>query len=159
MTALAPRITRRPSSFATPRSAPEGGGSRLPAALALLAAPLHVAVLVMHPHGLVTTVVLLAMTAWCALCGARLLRGHGTAPASEAAGTLRMLLVSAAAMVLAHAALVAGLPGIGAGHHHDGGAAATAHDAGATRAMLGIVVLELGVGLTSALALRRTSRD
>ena len=151
MTALARPLTARPRARA--------GGGLLPAGLALLAAPLHVAVLAAHPHDPVTTTALLAMTAWCALCAARLLRGRGEGRREAAAGTgrrkgtLGMLLASAVVMVLAHAAMVAGLPGIGSGHHHGG--AVAVQDAGAARAMLGVVALELGVALTAALALRR----
>ncbi|QCP07268.1 hypothetical protein FDF08_04035 [Micrococcus luteus] len=155
MTALASTLPRRGRPRIRTEAGPPAGAlaGPLAGALALAAAPVHGVVLVAHSHGLVTTVVLLAMTAWCALCGARLLRRRGR---TAEAATLRMLLVSAAAMVLAHAAMIAGLPGVGGGHHHGGGAADTAGpDVGAARAMLGVIVLELGVGLTTALALRR----
>lgn len=130
------------------QSVAQGGlsASRAAGVLGLVSIPAHGALLVMHPHGLLTTVTLGAMTLWCAACASHVLRG------SIGGAALRGLLVMSAAMVLVHALMVAGVPGVHyAGHIGHAGM----EGACATQAMLGLVALELCVASSAALALRR----
>ncbi|MGO1532258.1 MAG: hypothetical protein ACTHXG_14600 [Micrococcaceae bacterium] len=110
----------------------------------------HVWMLLAHPHGAGLTVVMVAMTLWCAYCTAELW-------VRPTVHCLRRLCLMSLAMVAVHAVLVAGVPGLGGigGHAHPasaGGAVASSTDH--ATAMLLMIVVELGVALTAGLALR-----
>lgn len=90
---------------------------RAAGALALAALPLHVWLLVAHAHGLLFGAAIAAMVLSCTVCGVHVLRG------TDGCRPLQLLQGMAVLMVLAHAAMTAGLPGVGhasGGHHHAG---------------------------------------
>lgn len=129
----------------------------------------HGWILLAHPHGAGLTVVIVAMTLWCAVCTVELW-------IRPSAHCLRRLCLMALAMVLVHAVLVAGLPGLGGfgsagglsgvgGHAHHAATSNASTASGAATvfvpptdhaaAMLLLITVELGVALTAGLALRR----
>lgn len=128
---------------------------RAAGALALAALPLHVWLLVAHSHGLLFGVAIAAMVLVCAVCGVHVLRGTtGCRP-------LQQLQAMAVLMVLAHAAMTAGIPGVttgGGGHHHAGRGAVVGNGVADAGPMLAIMGLELAVALCSALTLARRRR-
>lgn len=113
----------------------------------------HVWLLASHPHGAPLTVLLAAMTLWCAWC---------TVEAWQAPTPRRLsvLLGMAVAMVAVHTAMVLA-PSAGAGGHAHHGAGAPPVGAVApgaletTAPMLLIIAVELGVAFACALALRQ----
>ncbi len=127
---------------------------RAAGALALAALPLHVWLLVAHSHGLLPGLAIAAMVLACAVCGVHVLRGAG------GCRPLRQLQAMAVLMVLAHAAMTAGLPGVGTGggHHHAGRGAVVGNGLAEAGPMLAIMGLELVVALCAALALARRRR-
>ena len=138
----------------------------LAAGLSLASAPLHVRLLLAHPHSAVMAAALLLMTATCTLCAVRLLRARRSRPIGardDGGGSeLRGLLLMADAMALAHAMLL--LLASGGDHHgshgsHDSPVVLGAgHAAGAMTSMLLLVALELAVAACAALALRSNRR-
>lgn len=128
---------------------------RAAGALALAALPLHLWLLVAHSHGLLFGVAIAAMVLACAVCGVHVLRGAtGCRP-------LQQLQAMAVLMVLAHAAMTAGIPGMttgGGGHHHAGRGAVVGNGVAEAGPMLAIMGLELAVALCAALALARRRR-
>ena len=137
----------------------------LAAGLSLASAPLHVWLLLAHPHSAVMAAALLLMTALCALCAVRVLRGRPIGARDGGDSELRGLLLMADAMALAHAMLLLLASG---GDHHGGHGGHGSHGspvvlgadhaAGAMTSMLLLVGLELAVAACAALALRSNRR-
>jgi hypothetical protein len=128
---------------------------RAAGALALAALPLHVWVLVVHAHGLLAGAAIAVMVLACTVCGVHVLRGAaGCRP-------LWQLQLMSVAMVLAHAAMTAGLPGAstgGGGHHHAGRGAVVGNAPAMDGPILAIMGVELAVALCAGLALARRRR-
>lgn len=125
---------------------------RAAGALALAALPLHVWLLVAYAHGLLFGAAIAAMVLSCTVCGVHVLRG------TDGCRPLQLLQGMAVLMVLAHAAMTAGLPGVGhtsGGHHHAGRGAAVGNAISADGVMLAIMGVELAVALCAGLALAR----
>ena len=122
----------------------------VPAGVAVVA---HVWLLASHQHGALLTVLLVAMTFWCARCTVETWQ----APTSR---RLNVLLGMAVAMVAVHTAMVVA-PSAGTGghaHHGTGAPPVGAMPPGVlegTTPMLMIIAVELGVAFACALALRR----
>lgn len=108
----------------------------------------HGWVLVAHPHGIGLTVVMAAMALWCAVCTVEL----WVRPSPHC---LRRLCLMSLAMVVTHAVLVAGAPGIGGHTHHTAGATGAAPPTDHASAMLALIAIEFAVALAAGLALRR----
>ena len=131
----------------------------LAAGLSLASAPLHVRLLLAHPHSAVMAAALLLMTALCALCAVRVLRGRPIGARDGGDSELRGLLLMADAMALAHAMLL--LLASGGDHHGGHGSPAVlgaGHPAGGMTSMLLLVGLEISVAACAALALRSNRR-
>lgn len=111
----------------------------------------HAVMLVAHSHGIGFSAVLIAMTLWCAGCTVELV-------ARPSVHCLRRLAVMSALMILVHAVMVAGFPGVGSGHQHHGGSATTSTvtTGNSTLLMLGIMVLELMVALSAGWMISHT---
>lgn len=108
----------------------------------------HGWVLLEHSHGLTMGVLMLVMTAWCAVCTIELFL-------KSSEHCLKRLCLMSLAMVLVHATMIAGFPGIGSGHQH--GAETTPEASGSqgeTLAMLAIILIELLLAFACGAALR-----
>lgn len=108
-------------------TAPVASGHRVLGLAALALAAAHLALLVLLPHGLGISLVLIAMTLWCVKCSWCVLRG----------GSPMSLLVMSALMGTSHVAMVIGMPWF-TGHH----ASHTSHDAQHAPVMLGVAAAE-----------------
>lgn len=128
---------------------------RAAGALALAALPLHVWMLVAHAHGLLLGAAIGAMVLACTVCGVHVLRG------TSGCRALQQLQAMAVLMVLAHAVMTAGLPGVGlggGGHDHAGRGDVVGNALAAEGAMLMIMGVELAVAMCAGLALSRRRR-
>lgn len=124
------------------------------ASLAAASVLAHLWMLSVHAHGAGLTVLMIAMTLWCAWCAVEaVLR-----PTSHC---LQRLLVMSLAMAAVHTIMIIGLPGAGSGghaHHHatyDAAPAAITAASDHAQAMLMIIAVEFLVAGACALSLRR----
>lgn len=139
---------------------PSSRAGSLAALLAIGSIPLHAWMLVSHPHGAITALLMGAMTLWCGWCAVGVLRSRAPAPAPARA--VRHLWAMALAMTLLHTVLLTGFPvGTGAPHHGSAGGAgpahAVSHTAGAGAGaglMLAVLAVELAICFACAVALR-----
>lgn len=105
---------------------------------------LHVWMLFAHPHGVLLTSLMAAMTAWCTWCTIDLV----TRPTSHC---LRRLLVMSLGMFVLHAGMLMGLSvASGHEHHHNSPTSTGTHE----YAMLGIMLLEYMITLLCGARLR-----
>lgn len=127
------------------------------AAVAAMSASAHVWMLTVHTHGFMLTVLMSAMTLWCAWCAAEaLLR--------PTVHCLQRLLLMSLAMVAVHTLMIIVPSQAGSGghaHHHSTdtavtGTATTAAD-GHASALLMLIAVEFLVAVVCALSLRRRS--
>ncbi|MGO1550407.1 MAG: hypothetical protein ACTHWO_11430 [Nesterenkonia sp.] len=125
------------------------------AAVAAMSILAHIWMLAFHAHGVALTVLMIAMTLWCAWCAVEaLLR--------PSVHCLQRLLLMSLAMVAVHTMMIVvpAQAGSGGHAHHQGadtaapGTAITAAD-GHASAMLAIIAIEFLVAVACALSLRR----
>lgn len=114
----------------------------------------HIWMLAAHAHGVALTVLMIAMTLWCAWCAVEAI-GRPTTHC------LQRLLLMSLAMAGVHTVMLLGMPGTDSGghaHHHatyDAAPAAITAASDHAQAMLMIIAVEFLVAGACALSLRR----